>query len=79
VALCGLQVGIPRDGMQLSEGRALLQRRHLRDLSSRIDSQRDDEARRRGTAIRPAFASKEIARIEHAIRTKEQALKRHHH
>ena len=68
--------GIPKDGMQLSEGRALLQLKHLRELSVRIDSAADDEARRRGIAVRPARGSREVSRLEQAIKGKQFQLER---
>lgn len=69
--------GIPRDGMQTSDARSLLQLKHLRELSMRIDSDKDDAARRSGTAIRQVSNNREVVRLERQIRDKQEALFRH--
>ena len=69
--------GIPRDGMQLSDARSILQLKHLRELAKGIDSEKDDLARCRGTAGRSTNNNKEVARLDAQIRIKQEALHRH--
>ena len=68
--------GIPKDGMQLSDANALLQLKHLRELATHIDSKKNDNERKRGTALRPAGKSRQIEGIERLIRTKQEMLDR---
>ena len=69
-------MGIPKDGMQMSDARSLLQLKHLRELAKGIHSHRDDRARISGTAATPGSGNREVARIEAQIRAKQEALYR---